>query len=30
MIRPSTSTPTTWTLFQGEHLDFAVASSRVK
>ncbi|MEO7757025.1 MAG: hypothetical protein ABIS07_10620 [Dokdonella sp.] len=30
LIRPSTSTPTIWTVSQGEYLDFAVASSRVK
>ncbi|MEO5561290.1 MAG: proprotein convertase P-domain-containing protein [Dokdonella sp.] len=30
MIRPSTSTATIWTVLQGEHLDYAVAGSRVK
>ncbi|MEO7325348.1 MAG: hypothetical protein ABIW82_11020 [Dokdonella sp.] len=30
MIRPSTSTAIIWTVLQGEHMDFAVAGSRVK
>lgn len=30
MIRPSTSTATIWTVLQGEHQDYPVASSRVK